>query len=299
MNAEQSLPISQHSTVDWLTCTTTKKATGFDWYDLFNRYQREIAEKTGIPPMIKDASRHGYRGRSGEGMFYGIHDTQGYLLVAWGDAADMVWPVTAPTAKNITRVDLAVTVELGRKQPKLAENAYTANQRPGKRQYALIQNSKSGRTLYVGSRQSDQYGRLYDKGVKDYGMEPGRVWRYEVELKNKLKNSQLMRSMLDRWRLHGVCKEDIAGYVHQWFSVRGVSPKFSARGKGLPEPELEATVMTAEKKLRWLTMQVAPTVQKLIEIGLGDEAIKALGLEAEQLPFWSADPASGKVVIDG
>ena len=299
MNAKQTLPIAQHGTVDWLTCTTTKKSTGYDWYDCFQRYQSEVAKRTGVPPIIKDATRHGYRGRSGEGMFYGVHPNQGYMLVSWGDAADMVWPMSAPVAKNITRVDLAVTVELARIDTKLAENAYEANHKPGKRQYALIQNSKNGRTLYVGSRSSAQYGRLYDKGVKDYGMEPGKVWRYEIEVKDKFKNAALMKSMLERWRLHGVCADDIMAYVHQWFSVRGVSPKFSARGKGLPRPDVEATVMTAEKKLRWLSAQVAPTVQELIRVGLGEQAMLALGLEAEQLPFWSADPKSGKMVIDG
>lgn len=296
MNAEQPKVKTQHSTIDWLTCTSKKKSTGFDWFDCFNRYQREVEKVTGVPPMIKEASRRGYVGRSGEGMFFGTHPNQGYMLVAWGAAADMVWPMSCPVAKNITRVDLAVTVELARKDPYLALNGYTANQRPGKRQYALIQNTRNGRTLYVGSRSSDQFGRLYDKGVKDYGLSPGTVWRYEIELKNKSVNQQLMKRLVDRWRLHGVANEDILSYVHQWFSVRGVSPKFSAMGRGLPRPELEATVTSAEKKLRWLSAQVAPTVQKLIDLGLGDEAMLALGLEAEQLPFWSANVVDGKVV---
>ncbi|MGI9251403.1 MAG: replication initiation factor domain-containing protein [Pseudohongiellaceae bacterium] len=201
--------------------------------------------------------------------------------------------MVAPTAKRISRVDLAVTVELPKPDPRLAQRGWDKNATATERQYAMIQNSKNGKTLYVGSRQSDQYGRLYDKGVKDLGREPGEVWRYEIELKSKPKNMALLQSMYDRWRLHGIDSADVTQYVHQWFAVRGVSPKFSARGKGMPRPDLEATVMTAEKKLRWLSQQVRPTITALIDAGLGDAAIRALGLEAEQLPFWSDDVLDG------
>lgn len=286
------------ASVDWLTCTSNSKRTGYDWFDLFRRYQNKYAEMTGYPPMIKQAKRLGYKGRVGEGMFFGVSEKQGYLLVAWGEASDVVWPIAAPIARNITRIDLAVTAQLDPPDPTLANVAYMANCEPGKRQYALIQNSRDGKTLYVGSRSSTQFGRLYDKGVKDLGLPSGQVWRYEIELKDKALNSAVVKGMMGRWRLGVVHRGDIAAYVHQWFSVRGVSPKFSAMGKGLPRPELEASVSTAEKKLRWLSAQVAPTVQELIRIGLGDRALLALGLEAEQLPFWSHDVVHGRMSGD-
>lgn len=285
--------LKQVGTVDWLTCTTTSSQAGWYWYNTFRNYQNQIGEERKVPPMIKPMQRRGYSGRSGEGMFWGQHRTQGYMLVTWGEAAQMVWPMVAPTAKRISRVDLAVTVELPKPDPRLAQRGWDKNATATERQYAMIQNSKNGKTLYVGSRQSDQYGRLYDKGVKDLGREPGEVWRYEIELKSKPKNMALLQSMYDRWRLHGIDSADVTQYVHQWFAVRGVSPKFSARGKGMPRPDLEATVMTAEKKLRWLSQQVRPTITALIDAGLGDAAIRALGLEAEQLPFWSDDVLDG------
>lgn len=297
-NPQNDRSLKQIATVDWLTCTTTDKETGWSWYKIFTGYQGHWATETGQSPIIRPMTRHGYQGRQGEGMFWGVHDRQGYLLVTWGEASDMVWPMTAPTAKRVSRLDLAVTVELPSRDPDLVAKAYALNEGSERRQYAMIQSSAGGKTLYVGSRQSDQYGRLYDKGVKDMGREPGEIWRYEIELKDKIRNLAVLKDMYDRWRLHGLAKEDIAGYVHQWFSVRGVSPKFSARGKGLPPPELEATVSTADKKLRWLSSQVAPTVKQLIDVGLGKEAILALGLEADQLPFWDDNVIPGEATGD-
>lgn len=286
MNATETPTPKQVGTVDWLTCTSTDREAGWFWYNVFDEYQKRFAEEYNVPPVIKDRTQRGYQGREGEGMFWGVSERQGYLFVCWGEAADMVWPMSAPAAKRISRIDLAVTVELPKLDPNLARRAYSKNRGKTRPEYTMLENSKDGRTLYIGSRKSDQYGRLYDKGVKDLGREPGSVWRYEIELKEKLKNMALMQSIYDRWRLHGLAREDITSYVHQWFNVRGVSPKFSARGKGMPKPELEATVSTANKKLRWLSQQVAPTVQKLIDLGLGDEALLALGLEREQLPMW-------------
>lgn len=298
MSNEVALPIKQNGSIDWITATTTSDKVGSEWFRLFELLQIAHDRGSSLPALWERKAIRGYEGVQGEYVFWGKSVSQGYILTVWGEGCESAWAFMAPTARRISRVDLAVTVELEEPVPRLAHSTYLQNAKETRPKYTYWENSDGGSTLYVGSRQSSMYGRLYDKGVM-WGEEPGKVWRYELELKDKLNNLAMLKTMLERFRSHGVFEDDILGYVHQWFSLRGVSPRFFAENRGLPRVETGVTLNTADKKLKWLNEQVAPTVQKLIEVGLGDQALLALGLERDQLPMWDDTTLEGKAKVNG
>ena len=282
MSAKEIIP-----TVDWITATVVDNAVGQGWYDLLGG-DIEAAARNGETTALnwEKIRRYGYEGVHWEGVFVGKRRNQGYICIAPGQWAATWFSRLALSARRVSRLDLAVTVTLPRARPNLANVAYRANEQNTARKYSIIQSSGHGRTMYVGSRESGQMGRLYDKGVQAGIAKPGHIWRYEVEIKDKLKTLPMLHMLYDKWRLGKMPKGDIAGYVHQWFYTRGVTPVFSARESRLSEITTRVDVTSNERKLTWLNQQVAPTVQHLIREGLGAAALEALGLEAEQLPMW-------------
>lgn len=288
MGNKPAMSQSIFASVDWITATTPINKTGLHWYELFYRRAKEMYPQV-FTTTPSRAKYFGYEGQELDGLFWGYRPNQGYMLVAKGRTGDELWPAIAPTARRVSRLDLAVTVDLTRPVVNLAKSAYEDNRTVGgQRQYAYITNSKGGQTLYVGSRQSGQFGRLYDKGAQEGSAAPGVRWRYEVEIKDKLRTLPTLDLMYQAWLCDKPWRVDITKAVHNWFSNRGVSPRFARlAGNDIFDIAVEARVSGTDRKLAWLSKQVAPTVQELIRQGVGDKAMLALGLEAEQLPFWS------------
>jgi DNA relaxase NicK len=143
------------------------------------------------------------------------------------------------------------------------------NGRPPMR--SLIVNSNGGSTAYIGARSSEQYGRVYDKGIESKTLTAGRWWRWEVELKGHA--SWSMASQLSRIDEPGVM---ICATVANWFRVRTSHTYTSSLASGTIVGSPHTTSIDA--KLSWLARGVRPTVQFLVErVGL-DRVLFALGL---------------------
>jgi len=128
--------------------------------------------------------------------------------------------------------------------------------------------SRTGDTLYVGSRESESMMRIYDKS-SEYNEGQGKVWRWEVEYKGGL--APLVADVVEKEGVGGIA--DIV-----WTE---------ARKKHLPTPTIPSkvnfgrkmvTLSSAEMKVNWLSRQVAPTVRFLKRMGLEAEAREALQL---------------------
>jgi DNA relaxase NicK len=133
-----------------------------------------------------------------------------------------------------------------------------------------------GKTLYVGSRASDQFGRVYDKAAEQRDpVNIHRRWRYEVEYKNDYAREGLdnLLSLDEPTDLPPL----IQNTVWFWFDHRGIPPLFE-RTSGKTEFEVAAKVTDTSRKLSWLSTQVRPTIQELMRAGLEDEVFRALGI---------------------
>lgn len=262
------------ASVDWVTATTDRDRVGYGWWDLFVRHGDETRQK------YKEWRNKWYQGARYDDVFWGYSEANGFIFVASGQAANIYAPMASTSARRITRMDLQVTVLMDNPIEGYASDCYLRCLAgfEKERKYSLITNSDKGATLYVGSRMSDQYGRLYDKGVQAKLAEPGLMWRFEVEFKKPRSDSVAHEIMVLR-ETNGL-DVGITAFLHQWFIMRGVRPLFRTEDQPFVV-EVERKITADDRKLWWLRTQVRPTVEKLFALGYGDEVQEALGL----IPF--------------
>lgn len=266
--------------VDWLTVTTAKESVGLQWTDRYMQYRDGLPGDN--PHLVQKTWKTlGYEGVGVPGIRIGKSKDLGFIAVLSGQVSNELWKFFLPGARRVTRVDLAVTARFGIALPGLSKRYYEYVQecteaRPAQK-YTLIENTKGGQTLYVGSRSSQQYGRVYDKGVEAKSAPPGFCWRYEVEYKKPLAQeiTRVLKSVGQQE------SKAIVGTVHRWFASRSVPPMFRPEGDSIGTT-VEAKVITDDRKVNWLRSQVAPTVAYLIARGRGHDALYALGLMTQE-----------------
>jgi hypothetical protein len=260
--------------IDWITATSNNDAIGLQWLELYKRVKKQHP--------VWESSRYlkGFTGMGFDGLQWLYNPKSGfYMVVASSDTAASIWAELAQHAKNITRIDLAVTIEFSEPLELYILRQYDTltQEEKIKRSYALVLNTEYGATMYVGKRSSQAYGRLYDKGVESDSHQPGNRFRYEVEIKKPMAQPVALGIM--QGALKGqVQRALIADYVGEWFKARGVYVPWESGGNHL-EIDVEVSVTTPIKRLSWLKTQVSPTVKELIDMGLGRNVIEALRLQ--------------------
>ncbi len=134
-----------------------------------------------------------------------------------------------------------------------------------------------GETLYIGSRRSDQFGRLYDKAAEEANTALfGRKWRYEVEYKDR-RAQNVMKALIEpekRVPLPAL----IQNAVWWWFDERNIPPLFDRAYNQRVAFETSGKITDTSRQLTWLTKQVQPTVKRLLAQGEEDAVWAALGL---------------------
>lgn len=277
MSANQ-LTYEAEAALDWLTVTTTRPNHGNTMLDLYNRY------KTGDGTP---ATFFGFECMRDEvGLMWGKRNSDArYILIAPGKAAAVVFQKLTPLPVKVTRIDVATDVwlEKSRDQVRQSSRVPLSSAYDSRSRATLItgtggsRRNRVGDTLYIGSRQSTQFGRMYDKGLQTKTAPVGKWFRYEVQYAGTAAVSiaevarALVPAALGEW---AKCT------VFDWFLKRGVAPLFR------PQTDTPGAVVrsqykqtTADKKLAWLKTQVAPTVKYLFEQGLRGELLDALGIE--------------------
>lgn len=271
--------------VDWVTMTSTKDGVGMKWYELYSKYRRtKLAEGDKEEPYNNGF----YAGVGIASMRWGYSDRLGYIVIVSGGDAEHFWQNLEPGRARITRMDLCVDftpATPGRLAKKLW-NGLSEERRKELPGLSLFLGSQGGDTLYVGSRHSQQFGRLYDKGVEGKTALPGVHWRAEVEYKKPL--AGLMAGELIQ-ESRGQRVEAIVDTVKNWFFDRGVEVLPERTGREAIRISVEQRITTSDRKLAWLHSQVGPTVQKLVSLGLGREVLNSLLLDKEALSRILAD----------
>lgn len=262
-----------YSGVDWLTATSTSHDVGSIWYQIFTGHVKNY----GSMALVNQRWHNGwYAGLEYDGVKFGYSESLGYILIASSDNANEIWPRVTVGPHRITRLDLCCDVVLP--NPKsIAQQAFKrimdARKENSQRKYSLYKGTDGGSTLNVGSRQSSQYGRLYDKGVESGLAERGLYWRFEVEYKKPVS-----MAIAERLREHTeqTRSDEIQLQVSNWFTARQVT-----EATPLVTGEVEPIIVmqretTTDRKLAWLRTQVSPTVRMLMEAGLGRQVALAL-----------------------
>ena len=198
------------------------------------------------------------------------------LMRVTGGEADAQWERVWRISDAVTRVDLQVTlrpkIEAARLVARVRRQSCSwSNKRKDDPLVGWRGDNRGGATVYVGSRFSDRFGRCYVKGVES-GLEQydGTV-RFEVQFQKKT-CGPLLRSV----HQSNVRMVAVAGFVSGFFRSRGVTLLLPA----VPTHPLRISRRPSDLdvKLRWLRDQVSPSIRRLLDAGLYDEVVTALGL---------------------
>lgn len=285
---------------DYITATASQGEAGESLYS-FGHYlvRAEISRGAKVR-----ASRAGGYSTTVAGSCSVGRRHDGVCVRGAGHVAAEHWQQITDLSENVTRLDLQVTtvppegvssrlrsVWAGRNR------GMSANGRPAK--IKAILGPHGCETIMVGSRQSQRYGRFYDKhtesGIKEYLG----CLRWELELKG-----ELARSIAHRLTLTERYRAEIAAMVVSFVKERG---KHNLRlSEGIPgagalscllnDGEVLQSSLTdcccshcqrapvlrsipeVSRGLAFIGNNAKPTVQRLIAAGYGEEVIEQLGL---------------------
>lgn len=269
----------RNASVDWVTMTTDKDIVGHTWYAMYVKYR---AMKLKEAETEKPFSNGYYSGLRIAKMQWGHQEHLGYIMIISGSDAERYWDKLSPVDARVTRLDLCVDF-VHKDVEYLARDIFDDIEKERLKQkpfLSLFIGPEGGDTLYVGSRHSQQFGRLYDKGVESGTSPPGHYWRAEVEYKKPLAGL-MAGELVEETSANRV--RAIADTVINWFCDRGIPVLGDEAGERAIQISVEQRVTTADKKLAWLRTQVGPTVRQLVSLGLGKEVMKSLLIEEDFL----------------
>lgn len=257
--------------VDWMTLTTKDPQRALEWAEAFSAV---AAQEQTRGHKWGDARFFGYVGQSCGHVFYGKR-SDGALVRLSSAIAEECGALFSPDACHCTRIDLQVTVELATAAPYLLERMYEAATEAPKKVgravgYTLIKASDGSRTLYVGSRTSARYGRIYDKGMEQTLGQPGKLMRFELEVKDDLADQAV--SML-----YGNAEADrtILWLLQDFFEQRGIPVLWQTAqlAEGFKVPRIP---IDDASSLRWIAGPVAKTVARLMHTVGPDRTVRAM-----------------------
>lgn len=248
------------------------------WHGAALAYLQDIAA-TGIE--MNESRRLGYEGYSVGGSFVGVRDRDTTAIYS-GERAKLAFDRLYRSDAHVSRLDVQVSFRFNVTNDNVAQVARNSVSRANntlssarQRNATLIEDLRGGATCYIGTRKSEQFARIYNKDAESGEKQYERVWRYEVQLKNKLAvklAEQLAGNTYGR-------EQHALVFVRQWLRNRGVSVPWVADAELLPLPTITAQPTQVEAKLNWLRTQVRPTLRVLLKYGLRDAILEALGLD--------------------
>lgn len=261
---------------DWLTLVVLHEDNAYaecvqEWFDII----RAERIRTGL---IEDSGKLGYVGLQAGSVFWGRrHD--GDILIISGGEANVYLAKAVEFGPRVRRADWQVTYIVDEPSiwpvHKAREQADEANKvLPSGRQRKISthDDNKEGYTLYIGSRQSDAFSRLYHKSAQTPERYPTGSWRWEVQY-NGDSASASVSSFLEASRTPEGYAMDL---VLDWYRRRGVDVPWNATTEvdSRFTDVLPATPLV--DKLNWLYTQVGPSARLLSDQGHTAEVMRVL-----------------------
>lgn len=274
-----------NANVDWITMTASAKTEGIDIIhaDWHRTCRRVVAACSHGMVTELEASIRGYKGlRYTNALFLGKLQFQGLMLIASGGMAQRVIEQDM-ACDNVSRMDLAVTL-WGFTTPSMfiaecaviAHDYVTARKGLAPKVTLTKDMEGNGSTLYIGSRVSDTFIRIYDKGAESKEAAYTGAIRFEVELKgDRAKHGyEALRDM--KWSDRGTIAQ-----VSAWLRRVGLGlPQGLELGVAY-EPLVIKTTFDIDRSLQWLEKTVSKTIERIRLAGVSDERIEvALGLRS-------------------
>lgn len=263
--------------VDWITLTTYDRM-------IFNGLV-ELCESYVDYNTSTSQKRMQYAGIGGQGFFFGAGKQRGddhYMLVLSGIQAAILAPTLATSMfsrlANCTRIDAQLTlpvIEGARKTGELAyeirkglsEGVGGVGRRPG---VSVWDNETgTGDTIYIGSRSSDKFVRIYDKfgdGIQ--------FLRYECEFKRGVADRVWSEFVNDEFALHNWLSSTIVQPIRELREFEEIVAVIES--KRTSDVWIEVEPRDNERTLRWLRQQVTPAAVRLSMTDMRQELLRWL-----------------------
>ena len=270
----------QEGAVDYVTATAQSGVLG----DQLTQLGAKILDHAHTENWdVKPWRFHGYDGlQSGPVIVATRHDST--LIKLSSVYAAEFWFEVLQLATNCSRLDTQVTVKLdGTAQEALriilkSIRSFRKAHKGGP-VLKVISEEPGGVTIYLGKRQSDRFGRIYDKGAESQLEQYRDCLRFEVQWQNKLARRvgqelvQFENKFANNRSKSRLC-EGVRGYVFPYFTERGLPAEFATTRQSLVTRARPVTKVL--QQLEWLRCQVAPTIDSLISRGMAYNVAESL-----------------------
>lgn len=268
------------SQLDWLTTAVHSEKKAAAWSRLARVWT--VAEESDgnrrSPFRLGD-----YAGYICGRVRFGSRDAAALFQLS-GDLAARHFDLLWIKHDTLTRVDIAVTVQLAGYDPIIAAAAYadaTAYRvvHPRAAMASLVQDGDGGSTCYLGRRASDLYCRIYNKEAECRGRSDAegaahyaRCWRYELELKGGAAH-QFAEALSTK----PVKSYYIQSTLYEYLVKHGIEPLFERASADVPVPGFRRR-SDRDSRLEWLEKSVRPAVTWLLGNTDRADLIERLGL---------------------
>jgi len=263
--------------VDWVTLTTYDRTV----YDgLLSLTESYIDYNTSV-----SQKRMQYAGVGGQGFFFGKGKQRGddhYMIVLSGIQAAVLAPVLAVSMfarlASCTRIDVQLTLPAREGACKTGTLGYEIRKRliegvgrVGKRPSVTVWDNESGAgdTIYIGSRSSDKFVRIYDKfgdGIQ--------FMRYEGEFKRDIADRIWTEFIRDETALSNWLSSTIIQPIRELPEFEEMVEVIESRKTS--DVWVEVEPRDNERTLRWLRQQVTPAAVRLSMTDLREDLLNWL-----------------------
>lgn len=244
--------------IDWLTLTSENQETKEEMHQCFRRVS--VADSQ-LGYETVPGGAWGFYGLRARHALYGEKDNRSMLVVSGKAAQQCV--VLARKGDNATRLDIQVTLQVGEKNVSdFIEHQFRCAARSGERRGAPLPPKATitpyaYQTVYVGSRKSDVFIRVYDKFAESGDETHRGCVRLEAEFKGKAS-----KALWTHMATHN------CGVM---FLLQFLLQTLAAKGLDVDMVDLERQDIKLSKRERhkdevtlgWLATQVAKSVQRL------------------------------------
>lgn len=260
------------SGVDWITSTTDQSSSAKRlWTKATFWLNKEVSRGNDV----RGWSMSGFKGHAAGSVQMGHRDDE-VIVRLGGHVAHDHWREVFMLTQRCSRIDTQYTLRFDCDPAVVIRKLHGEVQRWSKRgksprSFSCYLASDGSSTLYLGSRESETFGRIYDKQRESKSESLLNTVRFEAEFKGA--RSKVVASHLaESHDVPGECASLTAGVVQ----TSGGNPYL---GIGAPHTLcVPQRPSDAERRLQWLRSQVAPVVARLLEIGLRDEVLESLSL---------------------
>lgn len=260
--------------VDYITVTATRPPRSATLYDVAKEHLQREAEEGNEVRRWKGLTYSGYICGSvqlGTGP-------QGTIARVTGGTAKEAWRELYHWSSKCTRIDVQATIRVeGDPADRIQQDWETVCAR-----WAELKNAKEPKlrvgplgpeTIEIGSRQSERFGRIYDKRKESKLDHYQQAVRFEVEYKGSLAGV-VSRALIAEAPAVAATIPHISSFFRRYRVELPVQMHVSSLISA-PRKESDAT-----KKIRYLHTSIRPLVQFLISRGMEPEVREALGLPA-------------------